>query len=118
MESGLLTTDEQRTLITTDDGQPFPEVGGGLVETLVEQLVRQGRLTEFQASLLVAGRGREQWLENYLILEKLGEGGMGAVYKAVHTLLHRTVAVKTIRRAKTDSDAIERFSRKSRRWGG
>ena len=108
VESGLLTADEQRTLITTDGGQPFPEVGSA-VEKLVEQLVRQGRVTEFQASLLVAGRGRELRLENYLILEKLGEGGMGAVYKAVHTLLHRTVAVKTIRRAKTDTDAIQRF---------
>jgi non-specific serine/threonine protein kinase len=53
-------------------------------------------------------------ISHFRILEKLGEGGMGVVYKAEDTRLHRTVALKFISRALLGSDrAVARFSREA-----
>ncbi|HWO12854.1 MAG TPA: serine/threonine-protein kinase [Polyangiaceae bacterium] len=46
----------------------------------------------------------------YRLLEKLGEGGFGAVYEAEHPLLRRRAAVKVLHQvAGMDSDAVQRF---------
>jgi serine/threonine-protein kinase len=49
-------------------------------------------------------------LGNYQIIGKLGEGGMGAVYKAVDSMLHRDVAIKALRpEISAQPDVLERF---------
>src|SRR3981081_3552241 len=54
-------------------------------------------------------------LGNYRLLERLGEGGMGAVYRAVHRKLGRAVAIKVLQRDLTsDRGIINRFFHEAR----
>ncbi|WP_158545394.1 serine/threonine-protein kinase [Bremerella cremea] len=47
----------------------------------------------------------------YVLLRKIGEGGMGQVYLARHQMLKRPTAVKLVRPDKTDPKIIKRFER-------
>jgi serine/threonine protein kinase len=63
---------------------------------LLPRLVELNLLTPFQAEHVRAGRSQALILGNYRLLEPLGNGGMGSVYRAVHTRLRRQVAVKAL----------------------
>ncbi|MDD2800979.1 MAG: protein kinase [Methylobacter sp.] len=49
-------------------------------------------------------------IDNYKIVEKIGEGGMGEVYKGIDTMLEREVAIKMLRpELSSRDDIVERF---------
>lgn len=82
---------------------------------LARELVKQKKLTKFQAEELYSGKGKSLVFGNYVILDKLGEGGMGTVYKAEHRRMHRVVALKVVSTSAMKSpDAVKRFHREVR----
>jgi serine/threonine-protein kinase len=64
---------------------------------LAKDLVRRGWLTRFQARHLIRGQGQELCVGPYRLLDRVGEGGMGQVYKALHQPMNRIVALKIVR---------------------
>ena len=53
-------------------------------------------LTKFQLKMLLMGRNSGFFLGPYRILDQLGQGGMGRVYKAMHQTMNRVVALKVL----------------------
>jgi serine/threonine-protein kinase len=79
---------------------------------LARELVRRDWLTPFQVNQLFLGRGEELFLGSYVLLDRLGEGAMGQVFKARHRKMNRVAALKVIRREKLGtSETVRRFFR-------
>ena len=110
--SGLMTADEVREFI---DRKLPEELDRDDPEALARELVRQGRLTAFQATAIHQGKSRGLVFGEYVVLDKLGSGGMGRVFRAVHRRMHRVVALKVLPRTALDSPrSVERFEREVR----
>jgi tRNA A-37 threonylcarbamoyl transferase component Bud32 len=87
---------------------------GGDATRLSEELFTAGVLTAYQARKVKIDRANEILFGPYLILDKIGEGGMGKVYKAVHARERRVVALKVVRpQLVTNRVVIRRYKREA-----
>jgi serine/threonine-protein kinase len=115
LRNGLVTKDQVMEAIEFQKAQkakglPAPRLG--------ELMVQKGYLTEAQVRTIFRLQGREgghKQVAGYKIHSKIGEGGMGAVYKATQLSMDRTVALKILapRLAKND-EFVARFLREAR----
>ena len=69
------------------------------VELLLGRLVHRHLLTPFQAEAVRKGMGGDLIMGHYRLLDVLGHGGMGTVYRAEHVQLRRQVALKVMARS-------------------
>jgi serine/threonine-protein kinase len=106
---GLLTLEEYQQCLAAG------EAAAGTDAFLV-RLVKAGMLTKAQArrakrELAQPPRGE---IPGYELLEKLGEGAMGEVYKAKQLSMNRLVAIKLLKpRLAANAEFIERFQREA-----
>jgi serine/threonine-protein kinase len=128
-DAGLANLDEEklahalisRGLITREEYQQVRSAGeaptGNVAEAFLGRLVKGGFLTVHQArraggdlALLL----KEQ-IPGYQLLEKLGQGSMGTVFKARQQSMDRLVAVKVLSpKLAANPDFLERFQREAR----
>src|SRR5262249_11854791 len=82
---------------------------------LAYELLKRGWVAAYQAGELLRGRGAGLALGPYLLLDPLGAGGMGRVFKARHRALDRVVALKVIHEEYAHHpNALARFEREAK----
>jgi eukaryotic-like serine/threonine-protein kinase len=113
--SGLLTPEQLRE---AEDALRAADPNPAVVTTLTDnqiaaQLIAMGRLNQWQAEQLRAGRSKFN-LGPYQVIDSIGQGGMGQVFKAEHTMMGRKVAIKVLPRHKSTKEAIGSFTREIR----
>jgi serine/threonine protein kinase len=106
-DSGLLSQEEIDSSLSAQSIRK--DMAG---EAVAERLVAAGKLTKFQATAVSDRRFEELVIGNYLVLDRLGAGGMGTVFKARHQRMKRVVALKVLSRDVAKSEHfVQRFQR-------
>lgn len=107
-QSGLLSAAEVSTFQQALPAPRRPQDAEGLAR----ELVQARRLTRYQAAAVAQGKAKSLVFDEYVILDKLGQGGMGVVLKAEHRRMKRQVAIKIIAPSVVKSpEAVRRFYR-------
>jgi serine/threonine-protein kinase len=85
---------------------------------LAEALVRDKIITAFQARRFLSNRPHGLLVGRYLILDRIGSGSMGRVYKAHHAMMDRIVALKIIApEIASNERVVARFQREMKLVG-
>jgi serine/threonine protein kinase len=84
------------------------------IERLATELIRMRRLTPYQAAAIRQGKKKGLLIGDYIVVDKIGSGGMGLVLKARHRQHGRTVALKLLPPSiSRDRLAVIRFRREA-----
>ncbi|MCE9562287.1 MAG: serine/threonine protein kinase [Planctomycetes bacterium] len=113
--TATMLADLRRLKIVPEDAVHGIEVairpGNETPEELTPILLAAG-LTDFQAQVALAGQTSRLVFGSFVLLDKIGEGGMGVVYRALQSRLGRVEALKVIRSDKISSSTVaKRFMR-------
>ncbi len=82
---------------------------------LARQAVHAKALTLWQAQQLLAGRTTGFKVDRYVLMDLIGQGGMGRVYLATDSRLNRRVALKILSPERVNNPrAVARFQREAR----
>jgi len=85
------------------------------VQSFAKDLIEQDLITPYQAKVILDRGDSPLLLDRYIILDSIGAGGMGIVFKALQRSLERVVAVKILPKHAVDSpEKVERFQREIR----
>ena len=110
-ESNLLSDEEICTIHDSIGSRPDVKSA----ESFARELVRQNHLTKLQAGAVLKGKTKNLVFGEYVVLEKIGSGGMGQVFKARHRPTGKLVAVKVLSAdAVKNRRLIERFKKEAR----
>lgn len=124
--SSPLSTDELIQRVRASGLVPYADFDATLAELrletpvvtlrlLLDRLVAERFLTAFQADRLAIGKYKGFRLGSYVILDRLGSGGMGQVFLAEHANLRRRTAIKVLSSPVGEGEiARERFHREAR----
>ena len=106
--SGLLTAEE----VAAFEASLPPEKRPQTAQDLARELILADRLTRFQAEAVYRGHLKGLVMGNYVVLDRIGAGGMGEVLKAHHRRMDRIVALKVLpQKAMQSEGAVKRFYR-------
>ncbi|MFO0864251.1 MAG: serine/threonine-protein kinase [Gemmataceae bacterium] len=110
--SQVLTSIEACSLIEPSQRRLFEESARAAVDPTVaiREWVKRGLLTPYQANLVNQKKTAELVVGPYVLLDRIGRGGMGDVFKARHRHLRtRTAALKVIRPELLKNPASRQF---------
>lgn len=110
VQPGQVEAAEREVRLVLDEAAADP---GAWDQAVADKLIAQGLLTKFQAREMLAGRRRFR-LGQYTVLDELGRGGMGQVFRAEHAMMGREVALKVLPRAKSTPEYEAAFKREIR----
>lgn len=116
LASGLLTQaqiDRAWQALAEDSLAAEQSLEDATDDALAEHLIRQGSLNRWQAEQLRHGRTKFT-LGPYKVLDAIGHGGMGYVFKGEHGLLGRIEAIKVLPKTQMHPASIAAFCREIR----
>jgi serine/threonine-protein kinase len=97
-------------MVASSAMQPLPGSGIMLTAGILLSVLLAGIVTALNTIMRLRRRmGAALKLGQYTLEEKLGEGGMGVVYRATHAMLRRPAAIKLLLKGRTQAGDLARF---------